>query len=167
MFSVTYPQRKSHRLTHWDYAQNGYYYITICTQNRRGLFSEIRQCGLDAQVIPTAIGQIVLRHWYSLPAVYPGVHTDCICLMPNHIHGILILEQAPDQPARSLSQVVRGFKSVVTREYNQLVPPQQRNRLWQSSFYDEIIRNDEMLYDIRKYIMGNPSKWLDDPLFIK
>ena len=164
---MEYPCRKSHRLTGWDYAQNGYYHITICTKDRRRLLSEIRQCGIDAQVIPTRIGQIVLEHWNRLPDIYPGVHTDYFCLMPNHIHGILILEQTPDLPARSLPQVVRGFKSVVTREYNKLVPPQWHNQLWQSSYYDEIIRNDEMLFDIRKYISGNPSKWLDDPLFNK
>ena len=164
---MEYHERKLHRLPGWDYSGNGYYHITICTKDRRKLLSEIRQDGLEAIVIPTPIGEIVQNNWEQLPAVYPGVCTDYFCLMPNHIHGILILEQVPGYPMPSLPHVVRGFKSVVTRAYNQMVPPQQRNCLWQSSYYDEIIRNDRMLFDIRKYILGNPSKWLDDPLFIK
>ena len=85
--------------------------------------------------------------------------------MPNHIHGIVIIEKS--NSGKSLQDIVRGFKSVTTREYNQLVPNKDKNTLWQKSFYDEIIRNDAMLLDIRKYIFGNPSKWLEDDLYIE
>lgn len=61
--------------------------------------------------------------------------------------------------------MVRGFKSVTTREYNRLVPKEFANTLWQSSFYDEIIRNDPMLYEIRRYIKENPLKWREDELY--
>ncbi len=115
---------------------------------------------------PTKIGAMIMDHWKQIATVYPGVETDCVCIMPNHLHGILILNESVQQQNKSLSSIVRAFKSVTTRKYNALVPEIERNTLWQASFYDEIIRNDEMLEDVRNYIVGNPSKWLDDPLYI-
>ena len=162
---MEHPRRKLHRLSSWDYSRNGYYHITICTNNKQKILASIHQAGFDAVVIPTAIGKVVVENWHKLPDIYPGVRTDYFCLMPNHIHGILIFDQSPEGARRTLSYVVRGFKSVVTREFNKIVPKSEQNKLWQSSFYDEIIRDDDMLFNVRKYILGNPSKWLDDPLF--
>lgn len=160
---MEYPQRKLHRLKDWDYSQNGYYFVTICTAGKRKLLSNIHQADIDSIVIPTAIGKMVIECWERIAQVYPGVKLDYYCLMPNHLHAILILE---DQNL-TLSKIIQGFKSVTTRQYNRLVPPEEKNTLWQASFYDEIIRNDEMLFDIRKYIFGNPSKWLEDKLYVE
>ena len=164
---MTLPQRKLHRLQSWDYSQNGYYFITICTQNKKPLLSHLHQQGVDTTVIPTQIGKIVTDCWQKMNAVSPYVRTDSFCLMPNHIHGIIVIEKTDDASCPSISQLVRGFKSAATRQYNTLCAPEQKNTLWQTSFYDEIIRNEEMLHDIRRYIQGNPSKWMDDPLFIE
>ena len=92
---------------------------------------------------------------------------DNYCLMPNQIHGIIIIDCPEGQQATSLDKVIRAFKSVTTRYYNTLVTQEEKNTLWQSSYYDEIIRDEQMLYDVRKYIQGNPSKWLSDDLYIK
>ena len=163
---MEYPQRKLHRLKCWDYSQNGYYHVTICTQKKRKLLCSIRQNGLDVQVVPTAIGEIVAQNWQQLGTLYPNVKTDFFCLMPNHVHGILVIEEAaPDHPV-DLAKIVRGFKSVTTRAYNKTVPDMQKNTLWQASYYDEIIRNDVMLQSVRNYIIGNPSKWMEDDLYI-
>ena len=164
---MEYPQRKLHRLKSWDYSQNGYYHVTICTKGKRNLFCRIRQTGLQAQVIPTAIGKLILEHWEKLDKIYPNVKTDYFCLMPNHVHGIIVIEEPQQQTAVSLSQIMRGFKSVTTRAYNQIVPETERNKLWQPSYYDEIIRDDAMLYNVRNYIMGNPSKWVEDELYVE
>ncbi len=162
---MKYPQRKLHRLKNWDYRQPGYYHITICTKDRRPILCSIRQNGLETEIIPTEIGRIIQENWESLPLYYPNVKIDYFCLMPNHIHGIIIIEPSQQDPTKSLDDIVRGFKSVTTRAYNQLVSDQHKNTLWQTSFYDEIIRNDQMLLDVRKYIYGNPSKWLADSLY--
>ena len=162
---MTLPCRKLHRLTCWDYTQTGYYFITICTKDKRKLLSSIHQDGLDAVVLPTKIGKMILDNWKQIATVYPGVETDYVCIMPNHLHGILIINAPEQQQSKSLSSIVRAFKSVTTRKYNELVPETEKNRLWQSSFYDEIIRNDDMLEDVRNYIVGNPSKWMDDPMY--
>ena len=92
--------------------------------------------------------------------------------MPNHIHGIIIIknqdtasDESERRGRRSLQLVVRGFKSVVTREYNKTVSEEKRNKLWQKSFYDEIIRNQKAYDEISKYIFENPIKWKEDELF--
>ena len=164
---MKYPQRKLHRLKNWDYCQPGYYHITICTKNRRPILCNIRQNELEVEVIPTEIGKIIQDNWNNLRLHYSNVKTDYFCLMPNHIHGIIIIEPSKQDQAKSLNSIVRGFKSVTTRAYNQLVSEQQKNTLWQASYYDEIIRNDQMLFDVRKYIYGNPSKWLEDELYVR
>ena len=157
------PQRKLHRLKSWDYSQPGYYYVTICTKNKRKLLAKIHGTQTEAVSIPTALGECVLVCWERIEKIYPGVKLDYFCLMPNHLHGIVVIEEE----GISLSAIVRGFKSVTTREYNQRVPIAEKNTLWQSSFYDEIIKNDEMLFDVRKYILGNPSKWMEDSMYIE
>ena len=164
---MEFPKRKLHRLKGWDYSQNGYYHITICTKNKRKLLSDIRQQGCDVTVEPTALGKTVLARWLLCEKIYPYIKMDYYCLMPNHIHGIIIIDCPEGQQATSLDKVIRAFKSVTTRYYNTLVTQEEKNTLWQSSYYDEIIRDEQMLYDVRKYIQGNPSKWLSDDLYIK
>ena len=161
---MEYPDRKLHRLKSWDYRQAGYYHITICTQNKQKILCNIHQSGLDVMVEHTSIGKMIMENWEKLAHIYPNVQTDYFCLMPNHLHGILIVQNGSD---KTLGDIVRGFKSVTTRTYNKMVSTNERNTLWQASFYDEIIRDDEMLYDVRKYIFGNPSKWLEDDLYVK
>ena len=157
------PQRKLHRLASWDYSQPGYYYVTICTKDKKKLLSRITPKATQVQADLTKTGQIVKNAWERIENTYPGVKLDYYCIMPNHLHGILVLEEG----VISLSDIIRGFKSVTTREFNKNCPEEMKNTLWQSSFYDEIIRNDEMLYDVRKYIFGNPSKWVEDSLFVE
>ena len=164
---MDYPKRKLHRLKNWDYSQNGYYHITICTKGKRTLLCNIQQTGLETQVIPTAVGKLVEEHWKRLGATYPNVKTDYFCLMPNHLHGIIVIEEAEQPTGATLQKIVRGFKSVTTRAYNAMVSETEKNTLWQSSYYDEIIRDDVMLYNVRNYILGNPSKWLEDDLYIE
>ena len=157
------PQRKLHRLQAWDYGDPGYYYITICTKDKKKLLSNIYQNGIDVHNIPTPLGREVLACWNRIEKTYPHVKLDYVCLMPNHLHGIIILEEK----TTSLSDIIRAFKSITTRIYNQSATAASKNMLWQSSFYDEIIRNEAMLFEVRKYIYGNPSKWLEDDLFIE
>ena len=161
------PQRKLHRLKGWDYSQNGYYFVTVCTHNKKRILCSIVQNGMEAVCRPTKVGQIVLDAWNGIPRISPYVKTDFFCLMPNHIHGIVVIDAPEGVQVPGLDKIMQGFKSVATRNYNKLVPPENKNSLWQSSFYDEIIRNDAMLLEKRTYIEGNPSKWLQDPLYME
>lgn len=170
-----FPQRRLHRLKDWDYSQTGYYHITICTKNRRPILANVGNAvlGVPPEVVPTTIGCAVLRAWAKLSQLDKNITTDYFCLMPNHIHGIVVIQNQPPtaneaerRGRRSLPEIVRAFKSTTTREYNRMVPENKRNTLWQSSFYDEIIRNNGMLYETRKYIEENPFKWNEDDLYI-
>ena len=153
--------RKLHRLQTWDYSAPGYYFITICTQEKRCVLSQI----LDGQLQLTQIGAIAEKCWLRMPTVVPHVTMDYYCIMPNHIHGIIAIGEHPKEEARSIPDLIHAFKSAVTREVNRLVLPEQRNHLWQASYYDEIIRNEQMLSEIRQYIEDNPRKWSEDDLY--
>ena len=159
---MEYPASKLHRLKSWDYGQPGYYHVTVCTHKKLPLLCTIRQKGLETTVKPTEIGVIVEQNWNKLGSIYPNIKTDYFCLMPNHIHGIIIIEPSADSNKKSLDYVVRGFKSVTTRAYKKHIP---EGALWQTSYYDEIIRDEEMLRNTRNYIAGNPSKWLEDEMY--
>ena len=164
-------ERRSIRLTNYDYAQAGAYFVTICTFQRHCLMGEILMGAMDL----SKIGQIVNEEWLRSPEIRTGVKLDIFQIMPNHIHGIVIFAQpAPDdncvgahsraplsrQP-RSLGSLVAGFKSASTKRINQLrgtpgLP------VWQRNYYERVIRDDRDLDAIRHYIVENPAKWAED-----
>ena len=168
-----FPQRKLHRLQNYDYSQNGCYFITICTFQRRNLLCTAGNAvpGVPPSVNPTEIGKIVLAAWDRMSEINPCVSTDSFCLMPNHIHGIVVIndrelvETAERRGRRSLPDIVRAFKSATTREFNRLVDPARKNALWQGSYYDEVIRNDSHLTAVRQYIAGNAARWTEDEYY--
>jgi REP element-mobilizing transposase RayT len=158
-------KRKSIRLKHYDYSQAGYYFVTICTENRLNLFGEV--VGVDDPVHPPVmqrnkIGEIVCECWNRMNGIYQNVVTDEFCLMPNHIHGIIVISETVGQGRPTLQKIMQGFKSVTTRmcfEYGY-------TNIWQKSYYEHIIRNEKDLNDIREYIVNNPGKWREDEYFI-
>jgi REP element-mobilizing transposase RayT len=100
--------------------------------------------------------------------------TDLFCLMPNHIHGIIVVENEPEdieiekkfgfeieerRGRRSLQGIIKDFKSVTTRHYNKMVDESLKNTLWQKSYYEHVIRDERELQNIREYINNNPLKW--------
>ncbi|MED7789580.1 transposase [Francisella sp. 19X1-34] len=169
-------QRKNHRLENFDYSQDGYYYVTICTKERVNYFGEISS---DGHMILNDCGKIVYDQWMWLSYQYEYVFLDEFVVMPNHFHGILIInnpnvcvEAGRDQPnkrtchdmslqknrkIKSLSQLIGAFKTTSSKQI--------RNNLglssfqWQRSFYDHIIRDEQSLLKIREYINNNPAKW--------
>ena len=170
--SEALPERKLHRLKSWDYSSNGYYFITICTKDKKNLLANVGNAVPGVPPMLTPIGEIVARAWNRINEVDPNFKTDYFRIMPNHIHGIIIIEnqeldvsESERRGRRSLHDIVRGFKSVTTREYNKIVSEKDKNKLWQSSFYDEIVRNEQMLYEARKYIEFNHLKKYDGKIF--
>jgi putative transposase len=172
--------RRSIRLRGFDYARPGAYFVTICTQDRQCLFGEIR----DGQAIVNEIGRMIQATWDEMPHHYPGVQIDAFVVMPNHIHGIVMLTDVgatpcgcpdsyhgPDRsgqaqgpaPTMSLSDVVHRFKSMTTSRYRHKVLqgtwPPFRHRLWQRNYYEHIIRDEDELNQIRTYISENPLRW--------
>lgn len=168
--------RRSIRLRGYDYAQAGAYFVTICSDERRCLFGRVA----DEEMRLSAVGRIVEEEWLRTGALRTNVDLDAYVVMPNHMHGIvLIVDDAADdagtarraptserfgQPvAGSLGTIVRAFKSAVTRRANQ-VRGTPGATVWQSSFYEHVVRNDRQLDHFRRYVAANPSRWSTDAL---
>jgi len=168
---MTYPpeihHRRSVRLPGYDYARNGIYFITICTQNRECLFGEI----VDGAMRLHEAGRFVSEEWEKTAEIRGEIDLDEWLVMPNHFHGILVVSdgrgtarRAPTverfgQPVSgSVPTVVRAFKSAVTKRINELRGTPGA-KLWQRNYYEHIIRNNDDLNRIRQYIMDNPARW--------
>lgn len=151
------PKRKNLRLPDFDYASNGAYYVTVCTQNQLHLFGGINPD--SKSILYNDAGKMVLQWLSKIEEKYHGVYLDCSVVMPNHIHLILFLEEATN----SLSDIMKWFKSQTTNEYIRGVkegkyPPFQ-NRIWQRNYYEHVIRSDSECNQIRQYITFNTEKW--------
>lgn len=84
------PNRRSIRLPGYDYSQAGAYFVTICTQNRECLFGDI----VNREMVLHSAGRMVETVWNELPKFYPHVSTDAFQIMPNHIHGIVVITRS-------------------------------------------------------------------------
>ncbi|MEQ8672838.1 MAG: transposase [Aggregatilineales bacterium] len=189
MSENTYPQRKLPRLKDFDYASEGAYFVTICTQNRLPLFGIIE----EDQMHPNDAGKMIQQVWDALPSKFAELALDTYVVMPNHFHGIIILvgnaqrgippssksnsiPETDDHAGSSLqkinlSDIVHWFKTMTTNAYIRGVKENNWQRfpkkLWQHSYYDHIIRNEVDLHHIQNYIINNPTKWAEDSLFIQ
>lgn len=162
---------ESARLKGWDYRNPGYYFVTICTRQRERFFGVVM--GNDVQLSP--IGEIAAKFWSEIPAHHEGIELDEWIVMPNHVHGIVIIREIEtfhgtslrknhklskiSPKAGSLSVVIRSYKSAVSHwaGLNGF-----KEFAWQSRFYDHIIRDEKSLNNIRQYIFDNPVKWETD-----
>lgn len=118
-----FPQRRSLRLPDYDYSWQGAYFVTICTKDRLCLFGHI----IDSTMKLRHSGEAVESVWKDLPLHYPELNNDVFTVMPNHIHGIVAINEirrAGSKPAPTkhypLSKIVRGFKTYSSREINQI-----------------------------------------------
>jgi REP-associated tyrosine transposase len=175
------PVRRSLRLKAYDYAQAGAYFVTICTQDRTCLFGDI----VDDHMQLNDAGYVLAETWARIPAQFSDVEIDAFVVMPNHVHGIIVLPDAgppvgatlvvarnPDgaraaaRAAPTLGDVVGAFKSAATVEYIRGAKtkawPKFHRRLWQRNYYEHVIRNETALNRIRRYIDENPARWAFD-----
>jgi putative transposase len=167
--------RRSVRLPGYDYALPGAYFVTICAYRRKYIFGRVE----SGQVLLSDIGRIIQSCWTQLPAHFGFVALDVFMIMPNHVHGILEIKndgrrgkiyRAPTRRfgaanPRSLSTIVRTFKSAVTRICREK-KCDSSFRIWQRSYFEHIIRNEQDLNRIRRYIVENPVRWELDRYFV-
>lgn len=151
------PKRKHIRIEDFDYSSPGAYFITICTANREKIFWCNRRGDLwsPANVPLSDIGITVDNEIQKLNTVYTVVRVDKYCIMPDHIHMILSIDSDADgrpQVAPTISRVMKQFKGSVTKQVGRPV--------WQKSFYDHGIRNQQDYNEIWEYIENNPLKYL-------
>ena len=159
------PKRKHPRLKEYDYGAAGAYFVTICTQDKRCVLSRIVGRGLaPAEIQYTQYGKIAEEQVYLLENRYPGIQIDQHVIMPNHIHMILLIEEttAGASPRPTVMDVVCTYKSLTTRECKKVEPIE---KLFQTSFYEHVIRGGEDYDEIAKYIQENPAKWQLDKLY--
>lgn len=146
--------RRSIRLKGYDYSQAGAYFVTICTQNRACLFGEV--VGGDLRL--NDAGTIARQCWLEIPIHFPNTELDEFVIMPNHVHGIIVLVEPP---TRSIPTIIGSFKSATTKRINEYRST-PGTPVWQRSYYEHVIRDDESLNRIQKYIRNNPVKWTLD-----
>ena len=145
-----FTKRKSPRLKHFDYSLPYWYFITVCTSEKACIFG--------APATPSAFGVIARDAFYEIPKHFPRVTVDKFVVMPNHIHAIIAVNQAGTE----LPLVVGQYKAFVTKQIHLIDPA---IKVWQTSFYDHVIRNQADYLRIWQYIDTNPLKWEEDCFF--
>ena len=168
------PERRSIRLRGYDYSQVGAYFVTICTHDRACVFGNI----VDGAMRLNSIGEMAAEEWIKSERVRGEIELDEWVVMPNHLHGIVWITYSigvhlvvgatgrsplPSGPIpRSIGAMVAGFKSAATKRINAVLGTPGAP-VWQRDYYEHVIRNEDTLDRIRRYIRDNPSKWPDDP----
>jgi REP element-mobilizing transposase RayT len=161
--------RRSVRLRDYDYSGAGAYFVTICVANRECLFGETA----DGVMRMNDAGLAVAECWQAVPDHFPQVELDEFVVMPNHLHGIIVIdrrdtacraqvEESFSRPiSGSLPTIIRSFKSAATKRINQF-RDNPGAPMWQRNYYERVIRDEQELDGIRQYITGNPAQWVED-----
>jgi REP-associated tyrosine transposase len=150
------------RLTGYDYSQPGFYFVTICTQEHRPVFSTI----VDDQVNLRSPGQIAESVWVTLPRRFAHVKLDEYVFMPNHMHAIIELTDlnpAQQGSRAALWEIVRVFKAATSYQIRHTEGKPWF--AWQDDYFDTIIKTEVALQRIRQYIVENPLRWTQDKLY--
>jgi putative transposase len=163
-----------------DYSLPGKYFVTICTPGTKEWFGNV----INNKMHLSEIGHIASQMWYEIPVHFPFIGLDAFVVMPNHLHGIIVINRFIGTPivealhatplplpdakflkyvimssispkSGSLSVVVRSYKSAVTKHVHKL----ESGFSWQPGYYDAIICTTRQLSHIRKYILDNAQNW--------
>ena len=150
------PQRKSIRIANYDYSSPGAYFITVCVANRKKILWD--NVGADIirpiNIKLSPIGKVVDQGILQITEHYKNVSVDKYCIMPDHIHLILRIES--DIVGRMISAPT---VSTVVGSLKRWVSKQIRKPIWQKSFYEHGIRNQQDYDEIWTYIENNPLKY--------
>jgi len=155
--------RHTIRLSVWDYSADGTYFVTVCADARAHFFGEV----VDGHIRLNDAGNIVADTWRWLSPQYTYVVLDQWCVMPNHLHGTLVLTSSNGDAIvtrrKPVGRLIGAFKTVSTKQINQLrgTPGAM---VWQRNFWERVVRDGEEMDRIRAYIRDNPANWNDDEL---
>lgn len=165
--------RKPLRLKNYAYSTGGSYYVTLCTKNKITYFGEI----IAAKMMLNDFGKIAEYYWKQIVEYYDHIVLDEFVIMPNHLHGIIIIcddavtGRCPVTTNSAMGKVRYGILSKVVNSYKGIVTKTINNTntnlkfTCQRSFYDHIIRNEDSLAKIREYTKNNPLKWYLDEYY--
>jgi putative transposase len=176
---------ESTRLKEYDYSRPGGYFVTICTHNHDRLFGDVQ----EEEMKLSPIGEIARKCWEDIPKHFNNIDLDAFVIMPNHLHGIIMISDKDDDmnltkrrdvqlnvstgtlpnqinvstgissKRGTLSVVIRTFKAAVTTVCRRNGYEKFR---WQSRFYEHVLRDERDLQNTRDYIINNPIKWSYD-----
>ena len=157
-----YARRKSARLKNYNYSQNGAYFLTICTKDRKMLLGSVGAGVPDGpQICLSEYGEVVENVIHSINDTYAHIFIEKYVVMPNHVHMIVSIDRGAKGPSGTpaptsadIPALVSVFKRFVNRKIGQ--------NIWQRSYYDHVIRGREDYLEIWKYIDENPLRWSDD-----
>jgi REP element-mobilizing transposase RayT len=159
--------RRSIRLKGYDYRSAGAYFVTIVTYQRECVFGEI----VNGEMRLNDYGKIADEHWQDIPNHFPNVDLGTYVIMPNHVHGIIVVNDqvgatqcvAPTPPRgpqrRSIWAIVGSYKSSVSYRINKQF---NVTNIWQRNYHEHIIRDDDEHNRIHLYIESNPANWMND-----
>ncbi len=184
---------KQFRLKNWDYSSSGFYFVTICTKDRLQILgsvvgtdlcvrssdnNNVRSFGINQNINVNLsdFGNSCNRIWLNIPKKFKNVILDDFIIMPDHIHGIILIKNNyQERTQRSvptttefgnvglLGQIIRWFKTMSTNEYINGVKkhnwPKFNKQIWQTRFHDRIIRSEKEYFFKKKYIKNNPENW--------
>lgn len=146
--------RRSIRLRHYDYSSNGAYFVTLCVNQRQCLLGDIDS---DTMVL-NDFGRIVQQSWEWLGRRHASIHFDSFVIMPNHCHGIVVIDRSGEERVKPLGRLIGAFKTISTKEINRCRHV-AGEPFWQRNYYDRIIRNEQELTAAQEYIANNPQQW--------
>ena len=161
--------RKPTRLKNYDYGSNGAYFITICTQNRKNILSEIISVEEGFPLLKlTEYGKIADKWISELQNRYVNMTVGNYVIMPNHIHLLLTIanNDRRGDPSSTVVSAIGWMKYQITKDIN-VMRNTTGEKVFQRSFYDHVIRNYEDYCEIAEYIQGNPFRWESDKLYTK
>ena len=157
------PNRKPNRLSDYDYSQNGAYFITICTRERKRVLSKIfvgtpvPGCPQEPSVELLPYGKIADRYIQQMHTFYDHISVDKYVIMPDHIHLLIRIDGhpgtgVPTQRTSVIARFVGTFKRYCNKEYGK--------NIWQARYYDHVVRDQRDYDEIWQYIENNPRKWV-------
>ncbi|MDF1498126.1 MAG: transposase [Patescibacteria group bacterium] len=153
--------RRSIRLKNYDYASDGTYFATICTQHKEYMFGNV----IDGKMVLNSAGKMIKKWLCELENKFKNIKLNEYIIMPNHIHLIIFIMVGANLCVCpiGIQRIIQWLKTMTTNEYIRNVKQNDWKRfdrkLWQKNYYDRIIRNEKELDKIRKYILENPLKW--------
>jgi len=183
----SFHHRRNLRLPEFDYSHPGAYFVTIVTQNRKPFFGSIA----NGEMILNEMGKIIADLWVAIPVHFPNVEPGEFVVMPNHIHGIIVItfgvghdneegtlqetivwamhaspipKNTNGPKSGSISAIIGSFKSAATKLFH-AIPEHSGERLWQRNYYEHVIRNERDYQAISDYILANPINWEKDEEF--
>ena len=148
------PVRKNPRLAGFDYASRRFYFLTVCTKNRRPCLCRITGTAQNPAIHLLTDGQIVSQELQALPHRVPELVMEQSVIMPDHLNLLLSIGCYGGQDPPALTRIVGNFKAGVSRRCGR--------QIWQASFYDHVIRGPADLQEIMQYIANNPRQWILD-----